>query len=84
KNEQIPISKKLEFEATNNMAEYEAYIFGLQMARMLGEKEIEVIGDSILVVLQSTGQWAAKDEKMVKYHETLRKVVENFDGVDFT
>lgn len=34
--EQIPLAKKLEFRVTNNMAEYEACIFGLQAVMALG------------------------------------------------
>ena len=49
--EQIPLAKKLEFPVTNNMAEYEACIFGLESAGSIGAKEILVYGDSKLVVI---------------------------------
>jgi ribonuclease HI len=36
----------LEFKATNNMAEYEALIFGLSIAMSLGARQMLVKGDS--------------------------------------
>lgn len=54
--EMISMVKRLEFEATNNQAEYEAYIFGLEALRSIGAEEITVYGDSILVVKQISNQ----------------------------
>ena len=34
--EMIPMAKRLEFEVTNNQAEYEAYIFSLEALRSMG------------------------------------------------
>ncbi|XP_075653362.1 uncharacterized protein LOC142623786 [Castanea sativa] len=42
----IPLAIKLNFEATNNMAEYEACIAGMEAFQELGVKEVEVFGDS--------------------------------------
>ena len=36
--EMIPMAKKLEFEVTNNQAEYEACIFGLEALCSVGQK----------------------------------------------
>ena len=48
--ERITISHKLQFEATNNVAEYEALILGLEAAKKMGVKCISAFGDSELVV----------------------------------
>lgn len=48
--EMIPMVKRLEFEATNNQAEYEACIYSLEALRSVGVEEVTVYGDSILVV----------------------------------
>jgi ribonuclease HI len=45
----------LDFEATNNMVEYEALIFGLMVALSLGVQELLVKGDSQLVIRQVRG-----------------------------
>jgi hypothetical protein len=44
--EAISLSYKLEFEATNNVAEYEALVLGLRAAKDMGIKEISVFGDA--------------------------------------
>ena len=46
----IPLAIKLNFETTNNMAEYEACIFGMKALHELRIKEAEVFGDSTLVI----------------------------------
>ena len=46
----IPMTKILEFEVTNNQAEYEVCIFGLEALRSAGAGEITVYGDSMLVI----------------------------------
>ncbi len=33
-------------EATNNVAEYRAVLLGLELARSLGAREVEVVNDS--------------------------------------
>ena len=54
--ETIPMAKRLEFEVTNNQAEYEACIFGLEALRSAGAEEITVYGDSMLVVKQISNE----------------------------
>ncbi|XP_070005682.1 uncharacterized protein [Nicotiana sylvestris] len=44
------VSAKLRFPCTNNMAEYEACILGINMAIVMNVKELLVIGDSDLLV----------------------------------
>ena len=50
----IPMAKRLEFEVTNNQAEYEACIFGLEALRSVGAENVTVYGDSMLVVKQAS------------------------------
>ncbi|XP_075663149.1 uncharacterized protein LOC142632669 [Castanea sativa] len=52
KGTQIPFSGRLNFPATNNATEYEACIMGLQPALGLGVKELEVYGNSALIISQ--------------------------------
>jgi ribonuclease HI len=46
----ISLSYKMEFETTNNVAEYEALILGLIATREMGIQEVAVFGDAELVV----------------------------------
>jgi ribonuclease HI len=62
-------------ETTNNRAEYEALVRGLEVAREYGFDEVEIRGDSQLVVKQVRGEWDANDpgmrERRVRVHELL-------------
>ena len=44
--ETISLSYKLEFETTNNVAEYEALVLGLRDAKDTGIKKLLVFGDA--------------------------------------
>ena len=46
----LPFSHKLAFEATNNVAEYEALALGLEKARRMNVKNINIYGDSVLII----------------------------------
>ena len=46
----VPLAVKLNFEATNNMAEYEACITRMEALRELGVKKAEAFRDSTLVI----------------------------------
>ena len=53
--DQLKYMVHLEFKATNNMAEYEALIFGLIEALSLGVRQLLVKGDSQLIIKQVRG-----------------------------
>ena len=46
----VRLAVKLNFEASNNMVEYEACIAGMEALRELEVKEAEVFGDLTLVI----------------------------------
>ena len=46
----IPLAVKLNFEATNNIVEYEKCIAGMEALRELRVKEANIFGDSTLVI----------------------------------
>jgi ribonuclease HI len=48
-------SVRLEYFCTNNQAEYEAIMLGLQILSSMGVKSVEAFGDSLLVVQQIVG-----------------------------
>ncbi len=47
--------------ATNNVAEYRALLLGIERAAALGASELELVGDSELVVRQVKGEYKVKD-----------------------
>ncbi|PKI67837.1 hypothetical protein CRG98_011770 [Punica granatum] len=79
-----PVTAKVDSSCTNNVAEYEACIRGLQAAIDFKVKELEVFGDSMLTIFQTLGQWKTKDVKLVPYHEYLEELAKNFEKISFT
>jgi len=66
-------------EATNNVAEYRAMLLGIELAGELGADEVELIGDSELIVKQVQGKFKVKQEHL----RPLRaQVVEALSGLD--
>ncbi|KAG8503449.1 hypothetical protein CXB51_001421 [Gossypium anomalum] len=55
-----PFTCKLDFDCTNNMAEYEACIMGLQATIERGIKTLELYRDSALVIYQLRGEWETR------------------------
>ncbi|MQY24263.1 bifunctional RNase H/acid phosphatase [Nocardia macrotermitis] len=69
---------------TNNVAEYQGLIAGLAAAVELGAREVAVRMDSKLVVEQMSGRWKVKHAAMIPLNERARRLVTEFDRVDFT
>ena len=59
-NKVYNFSFKLEFEASNNVAEYEAFLLGLETAKHMGIKMLNIKGDSDIVFLQIKNQYQFK------------------------
>lgn len=64
--------------ATNNEAEYNALILGLTKALELGITEIDVEGDSNLVVNQVQGLWKVKVPRLVPLQSKANKLLWKF------
>ncbi|XP_074305961.1 uncharacterized protein LOC141641189 [Silene latifolia] len=58
---------RCEFKATNNEAEYEALILGMQMARGHKFKNLRVYSDSLIMVNHVNNEYAARDSIMIAY-----------------
>ncbi|XP_074321763.1 uncharacterized protein LOC141658939 [Silene latifolia] len=81
--EHTPIAVKLDFEVTNNAAEYEACLIGLQAAVSLGIKNLRVHGDSSLIINQVTGSWKIRSESLAPYQARIDQVAQFFDHVTY-
>jgi ribonuclease HI len=62
-------------QATNNVAEYRAVLLGLELARQLRAREVEVVNDSELVARQIGGQYKVKHAGLRPlFVETMRQL----------
>lgn len=66
-------------EATNNIAEYRALIAGINRAAELGATEIDLVGDSELVVKQVRGEYKVKNAGIKPLHSEVLAALEPFD-----
>jgi ribonuclease HI len=67
-------------EATNNVAEYRALLKGIERAAVHGASELELIGDSQLVVRQVEGRYKVKNAGMKELHEQVKRALRDFDS----
>jgi ribonuclease HI len=65
--------------ATNNVAEYKALLLGIGRAAELGARELELVGDSELIVKQVKGEYKVKDATMRELHAEVKQALREFD-----
>lgn len=65
---------------TNNVAEYEALLMGLEALNQLGRKKIAVHSDSQLLVRQLSGEYRVKDEKLKVLYQRAMTLLRHFDS----
>jgi ribonuclease HI len=68
--------------ATNNVAEYQALIAGLEIALDRGVERLDVFLDSELVVRQVNGQYKVKDAGLKPLHQQACLLLSKFHEVD--
>ena len=78
-----PFTAKLSFDCTNNVAEYEACVLGLQAAIEKKIKGLMVYGDSALVICQLNREWETRDSKLVPYQKFIKGLIEQFEEITF-
>jgi ribonuclease HI len=67
-------------EATNNVAEYRALLLGLELARELGARRVEVVNDSELVARQVGGEYKVKNARLRPLYLEAMRALRGFDG----
>ena len=68
----------LYFPASNNEAEYEAIISGIDLAIFVSSEKIIIRSDSQLVVGQVNGEYETRDQRMTKYVNMVNLGLGNF------
>jgi ribonuclease HI len=64
--------------ATNNVAEYQALITGLQKARELGAKKLLIRGDSELIIKQMKGEYRVRHPELKPLYEEAYQLLHQF------
>ncbi|GAU40248.1 hypothetical protein TSUD_219590 [Trifolium subterraneum] len=82
KGAHVPFTARLQFECTNNIAEYEACIMGIEEAIDLRIKNIDIYGDSALVVNQIKGEWETRHAGLIPYRDYARRLLTFFNKVE--
>ena len=79
-----PRGKKYEFSlpivatSTNNQAEYQALIKGLELLKEVHADVIEIFGDSMLVINQLAGIYECQSELLITYYERRIQLLREF------
>jgi ribonuclease HI len=71
---------RLEFKCTNNIAEYEAVLLGLQKLKAMGIRRAVLKSDSQVITDQVDKSSKARDPKLEKYLDTVRRMEASFEG----
>ena len=64
---------RLQFQTTNNKAEYEVLLQGLELAKSLGVDSVVIQGDSQLMIGQVNGTCEAKEEQIKRYLDKVKQ-----------
>ena len=83
KNDKLSYVLQIHFATSNNVAEYEALVHGLKVAKEIGICRVQCFGDSDLVVQPVSGNWDAKDANMASYRFLVQQISEYFEGCEF-
>jgi ribonuclease HI len=67
-------------ETTNNVAEYQALILGLQEAARLGAHKLQVLADSELLVRQINGQYRVKAPHLLPLWRLAKTELQKFEA----
>ena len=73
---------ELHFPASNNQAEYEALLRGMEMARKMGITHLVAHSDSQLVVRQVLGEYGTIEPILMKYRDRAREEAKKLPRMD--
>ena len=74
----IEYALRFGFRTSNNEAEYEAVIAGLNLAYSMEVDQLEVCNDSQLVVKQIEDSYEARGKQMILYLKKVRELLKKF------
>jgi ribonuclease HI len=75
----IDLSIRLEFACTNNQVKYESLLHGLEFLRDLGARDVDMFGNSNLIVKQVRGDSQCLDGVLNSYWDKCLDIIKFFD-----
>jgi ribonuclease HI len=75
----IDLSLRLEFVCTNNQVEYESLLHGLEYLRDLGATDVDVFGDTNLIMQQIREDSQCLDGVLNSYRDRCLDIIKLFD-----
>jgi ribonuclease HI len=73
------MASRLEYFCTNNQAEYEAFLFDLEILESMDVKHVEAFGDSLLAVHQVSEKYQWLDRSLNAYLDKCLDIIARFD-----
>ena len=77
---QIHCALRFGFKASNNEVEYEALIVGLELAKEMKVKSLDIFSDSQLVVCQINDEYQVREEKKAAYLQKAKELLGSFSS----
>jgi ribonuclease HI len=71
---------KVDFSCTKNIVEYEALLLGLQKLKAMGKRRAVLKTDSQVISSHIDNSCRARDPKLEKYLDTVRRLEASFEG----
>ena len=65
---------------SNNVAEYNALLIGLQLIQQMGVWYLEAYGDSKLIINQFKREYEVRHKDLIPYHHAAIKLADSFDN----
>ena len=78
------LSKYVGKNKTNNIAEYTGLIIGLTEAVNQNIKQLDLRGDSELIIKQMNNEYKVKSTNIIQLHKNAKKLTKSFDEITFS
>ncbi|GAA0184413.1 hypothetical protein LIER_31701 [Lithospermum erythrorhizon] len=79
--ELLPYSFSVCHNFSNNVPEYQALILGLEVATELNIHQLEIYGDSQLVINQLFGDYEVRKAELIPYHDYAKRLLQSINLV---